>query len=430
MREQLRDGRGSRAAGIKALAAAAAMVIPAMAGAEELPEGFVINAATLDQASAATFEGKPVNELLTDVLRMAIRDFHLEIPLEHSRPLVMPAHWIEATEKYSSEVRYNPETKDVEGYVAGLPFPDINVDDPFAGTKIAWNWFLSPAWIINSAEVTGAGFNLITMDRGYDRDQGAVNNQIRMIGRTIGPPTLGDGSIVKKQIVAVTYPYDVAGFGTFTVKYRSGQVDDVWAYVKSVRRVRRVSGTAWMDPLAGSDLLGDDNYGLDAHPNWYQSWNITSKRWLLVGAHGAGEYQNRISLPIAQRANLERKPYGMPIGVTYEPREIYVLEGTPPAEHPYSRKILFTDVQVPSLFWGGETYDKKNELWKFFITVATECPYADGSTGMCPTDFPWYDIQRLHSSFITVGHSVMSRGDNSEEYTPALLEKAASGDLR
>ncbi|MGA8791382.1 DUF1329 domain-containing protein, partial [Candidatus Binatus sp.] len=50
-----------------------------------------------------------------------------------------PPPYREATEKYSSQVRLSNDHRSLVGYVAGLPFPFIDPNDPSAGTKLMWN---------------------------------------------------------------------------------------------------------------------------------------------------------------------------------------------------------------------------------------------------------------------------------------------------
>src|SRR5713226_9749132 len=55
-----------------------------------------------------------------------------------------PPPYKEATEKYSSQVRLSKDGRTVVGYVAGEPFPLVDVNDPDIATKIAWNNVFRP----------------------------------------------------------------------------------------------------------------------------------------------------------------------------------------------------------------------------------------------------------------------------------------------
>jgi len=50
----------------------------------------------------------------------------------------------EATEKYSGQVKLAPDGRSLVGYVAGIPFPTIDTNDPQAALKIMWNFDRKP----------------------------------------------------------------------------------------------------------------------------------------------------------------------------------------------------------------------------------------------------------------------------------------------
>ena len=55
-----------------------------------------------------------------------------------------PPPYKDATEKYSAQVRLTQDHKSLVGYVAGQPFPLIDVNDPQVATKIIWNNVFRP----------------------------------------------------------------------------------------------------------------------------------------------------------------------------------------------------------------------------------------------------------------------------------------------
>lgn len=421
--------RSAVAASVLALAFSAAVT------AKELPPGTELTAANLNQVLSDTFEGHTIDSMLIAHDKDLILHYNWKFKLKHSEPIEMPAYWHEATKKFSGQVTYDEKARDVKGYVAGLPFPTITVEDPNAGNKIAWNWFLAQGWVINSADVMAGGvkaggFNQISFDKGFERGPGGVNNQYRFMGRTSEPHTIGDGSVVKKQIIMTTSPYDNAGLGAFNITYRDGRPDDVWAYIKSVRRIRRISGGNWMDSLAGTDLLGDDNYGLDAHPTWYKSFKVIGKRWMLVGPHATSDYRARIAMSLPERINMKDKPYGAPLNLSWEPREVFVLEAIPPTEHPYGKKILYTDVQYPAFFWAAEIFDKKGVFWKSVHVFGAKCDRVDGTVQLCPFDYPVYDFQRQHGTPIMVTEGSRNGAESDPaSWNPGMIEKGIAGQL-
>src|SRR3954453_3460335 len=67
--------------------------------------------------------------------------------VEHGMPITigeykkieMPKAYLEATEKFSGQVKLSADGHRVENYVAGIPFPKIDPGDPQAAIKIMWN---------------------------------------------------------------------------------------------------------------------------------------------------------------------------------------------------------------------------------------------------------------------------------------------------
>src|SRR5215469_6881147 len=55
-----------------------------------------------------------------------------------------PPPYKDATEKYSGQVRLTDDHRSLLGYVAGQPFPLIDVNDPQVATKIIWNNVFRP----------------------------------------------------------------------------------------------------------------------------------------------------------------------------------------------------------------------------------------------------------------------------------------------
>src|SRR5205807_1042430 len=49
-------------------------------------------------------------------------------------------------EKYSGQVQLSPDGKSLAGYVAGLPFPNIDANDPNAADKLMWNSEFRPMY--------------------------------------------------------------------------------------------------------------------------------------------------------------------------------------------------------------------------------------------------------------------------------------------
>ena len=55
-----------------------------------------------------------------------------------------PPPYMDATEKYASQVMLTADHRSMVGYVAGQPFPLIDANDPFVAEKVIWNNVFRP----------------------------------------------------------------------------------------------------------------------------------------------------------------------------------------------------------------------------------------------------------------------------------------------
>jgi hypothetical protein len=120
---KMHDNRHTRFLGSTVLIAACVLLAAAGAWAEEVDAGTVINAANLDSLLDKEFEGKTIGSMLPENIQWMIREQGLTMTLRHSEEVPVDPRWIEATKKYSGDVTFDPETRMVTGYKAGLCFP-------------------------------------------------------------------------------------------------------------------------------------------------------------------------------------------------------------------------------------------------------------------------------------------------------------------
>jgi hypothetical protein len=69
--------------------------------------------------------------------------------------LGLPKGLQEATNKYRGQPQLDSANNKVIGFTAGIPFPDIDVNDPDAAKKIVWNNYLAgPIGYTSSSDVS------------------------------------------------------------------------------------------------------------------------------------------------------------------------------------------------------------------------------------------------------------------------------------
>ncbi|MCG2635007.1 MAG: DUF1329 domain-containing protein [Gammaproteobacteria bacterium] len=363
----------------------------------EVQEGTILNAANLNELSNQSFDRTPIDEMLTPNMRILIEKYGLQIKM--GRPVhISPSADVQAnTEAHSGKVEYDPATRMISGYVSGIPFPNLEDDDPDLPQKLVWNHFyghrLNADFFLASTSMY-----IIDGNKGVQRNNTFINNFLRMKYRnSLMPATLGSGE-VKEKIMAINIaPYDVAGTGALIQRYDDGRKDDAWAYIKSVRRIRRVSGDTWMDPIAGTDLLNDDNpYCLGIFPTWYPEFRYVGRQRVFMVTSQAAYVKPGVT--VDDVLDLDEPPYWNPSTETvWEPREVYVIDGIAPDVHPYGRKRLYYDPEM-SGFHMCDMYDRKGDLWKTMIAASRNTTMPDGNEA---TMVGWnlvVDFQREHAS--------------------------------
>lgn len=399
-------------------------LMTAAVSAKELAEGTVINAANLDQVINDTFEGHKIGDLLTEKFQVWVRDYGLNMQLGKSEDLELAPSYLEATQKYGGQASLSGNT--VQNYTAGIPFPNLDVNDPECGIKAAYNHY-------HANPIMGNSWMALGDVKIYDANKGEIDHftawsgKTIFEGRTIGEPKIGNPDDHARYLLVLTNPYDIAGIGVFNKQYNTGtKLDDGWVYLKSLRRVRRTAGgKSWMDPQPKMDLLNDDNQTILGHPTWFSDWKCTDKRTILVVINKA--YDPNLEYDWDFAADEKTAPHWNPKNVIWEPRDVIVVETTPPDEHPYGKKVMYMDAIYP-LYYHSEIYDKKGDFWRIWRESYAKIKTCDGEPGYGFVHTMAIDFQRERATFIRIGLDALNC-ISPEYFDPGVLKKAASGAL-
>lgn len=420
------DGRLSETLGRCLVLLVCTLTLAGTALAKEVPEGTVLAKNNLAAMEKETFQGMRIGDLLTDTQRLWIKDHNLKMKLGHTTELKVDPAYLQATRQNAGAVKFDTKTKTVSNYKAGVPFPDVDVKDPDAGYKLAWNqYYANPVmgdnWIaVGDVTIVDGGKGSI------DRFE-AISAKMLMEGRTTGGPCqLGNEGDHARYLLTLSKPYDLAGLGIYTKQYSSGKLDDAWVYVKSIRRTRRVAGgKSWMDPQPKMDLLNDDNQAINCYPLWYKNWKLIEKRWILAVVTGPDPDAEHAYNDYVEQA----PPYWNPTNVTWEPREVYVLEAIPPAEHPYAKKVLYQDAKLP-FYYQSDLYDRKGDFWRMWRQTYSPVTAKDGKPGISFFCTQAIDFQRNRATYIDIVRTNLNNPEfNDDAFSPEMLKLAGAGGL-
>lgn len=282
-----------------------------------------------------------------------------------------PRQYVEATKKYSGRVRLGPEGE-LLNYVAGLPFPDFDSNDPQAGLKLAWNFYWrwrGDDYKAGGGTETGRVIRYAIEKDGSERRADFVSYFLFPRTRvTLDPKPVIPGyeHIDSIQLRIDQYPRDAAGTGLLEIRYADPKrPDDLYVYIPSLRRIRRSTTTQRCQTLAPGEYNLDDI-------NFF-SGKITDFNYRFLGEKKALTNYAQENVPYHRRSG----DY-LPVDESWEVQNVYVLEITPKdPNYCTAKRVLW----INKVTWEpsrGMTWDRKGEYWKEIALFHVPEKLADG----------------------------------------------------
>jgi uncharacterized protein YxjI len=332
------------------------------------------------------------------------------------RPL---KEYVEATEKYSGKVGLGPNGE-LLNYVAGQPFPKIDPSDSQIGQKLAWNFFYR--WLGDDYKTGGAvkGGKIIRAaieKDGSERRADLVSYFLFPSTRySLNPkPALpGYEHIDYIQLRVDSYPRDASGTTTLEIRYKDPKrADDLYMYVPTIRRIRRLTTTQRCQTLAPSEFSLDDINSFNG--------KITDFNYKYLG-------DKRILANISQeQLPFNRKPGDyLPLDEKWHVVDTYTLEITPKdPEYCYPKKILHLNKVTYDTHW-TLMWDKRGEYWKEQFGFFTPVKLADGREAWSVGDVVIVNVQNGRSTIVTATRAY-NQGYPASMFSLATLQSVMRG---
>jgi hypothetical protein len=270
----------------------------------------------------------------------------------------------DATEKYAPQVKLSADGRAVDGYVAGLPFPEIDPNDPQVALKIMWNYDHKPYFSDDSdlrnfdADTGNIGDGGLDVERHYLLDH---LRTLMYVGRLYVDPKPEilpnpDGVRAKSSLHPILEPFDMKGVGLTGIRYLNpDRQDDTWLYVPTLRRVRRLSNSQRTDSLFGQDTDIDSIGGYAGQIPWLD-WKYLGEKTVLGSFHS-----EQFPVKYCDRGG------EFVFCDAWEKRPVYVIEGTPKqAQYAYGKRVLYVDKETYLITY-TDLYDRAGHLWKVWI---------------------------------------------------------------
>ncbi len=329
-----------------------------------LSSGMTINAGNVEQ----------FKDILDPAVYQQLKDGWFEMKVGDTTSFDLHPNYVEATRKSAGQVSLGDEVGQINGFVAGRPFPEEPLaDDPRAGEKLAFNYKYGYNWG-DSAAIYPFYWKYRDLDSGkIERtlkfNFHFLNYKHRVIQEPVPEFEDNPSDLFRGIYVQVLEPFDVKN--TQLLIHRSDndlERDNTWLYLGFQRRVRRLSSGQITDSFLGADLMIEDFEGYNGR--------ISDMNWTYKGTQNVMlPFFNHNELTLAtdleepdgyQFVDFSGKGGCFP-NITWQLRKAYVLESDPVDDnHPISKRVHFIDAQtftIPRTL----IYDRKGDFWKSFI---------------------------------------------------------------
>lgn len=295
-----------------------------------------------------------------------IQQGELSFSIQETTNLPVSDAYIEATKKYADHVRIG-ESGELAGYVAGLPFPVLDLNDPQAGLKAAWNMRHRDFGDVMQVWNT---FRLLPESGPPERE---IENYYVVAYGMHRPPANGTNpnrwaqeGVLYKEFFHVIAPYDLKNSMSVKLRYVQDRYnDDNWLYTPTSRKIRKII-LKQDEASYDSGFLNEDFFGFWGY--------IRACEWKFLGTR-------RLLAPVGVRAvsaTFGGRGNWYPVD-PWELRDMVVLEGVPKAGgHPYSKRVLYIDRQMFVPVY-GLYYDQQGKHQKTLFEVYGNPQYNPGN---------------------------------------------------
>ncbi|MEW6442554.1 MAG: DUF1329 domain-containing protein [bacterium] len=313
----------------------------------------------------------------------------------------------------ADDVIVDAATGKVPDFIEGIPFPEVDLNDPRAGQKLLYNKHYHSftfGGIMYTVPVKWIGRG------GFERQAVALYMNFPMDG--YAPSKLLDNpdGIERYTIISALEPYDISGFALMLWRYRDEREDVNLAYVPAIRRVRRMSPANRSDSWMGCDLVWDDAWGFDGKVGKFK-WKVlrsqetlvpyTSRKVERVTANKRGEWETTPEItPI--RYGYETNGWGgapwAPVSYVWVKKRVHIIEAvSKDPYYNYGKQEIWFDPDIFSPKY-KIAYDRSGTYWKTYFSCLAGAESEDGKLKfMLITNQMIVDERTQHASICTGG---------------------------
>jgi hypothetical protein len=308
-----------------------------------------------------------------------------------------------------NEVIIEAGTGELARHVVGIPFPEIDPEDPKAAAKIVYNKHYAS---FNTGNKRFTTVSTWVGRSGLEREITILFLEAYLTGYPGADVHPNPRKIERYNLISVRSPYDLAGTSIMLWRYLSERPDMNYSYIPAIRRVRRMTPGNRSDGMLGSDMAVDDAAGYDG--------KVPVFAWRLVGRSEAlASYGFQRPLPVSQtergewvltppkaiRLGFQEKDSTVmpwcPIDPVYVKRPVWVIEAK--ADDPYynyGTQYIWIDRET----WTPVCkviHDRSGLFWKLLIVTHVGLEVAGTEEkGILALDHLMMDKRREHATYM------------------------------
>jgi hypothetical protein len=333
-------------------------------------------------------------------------DFAITVQETTHFPVRQP--YLAATEANSSQVALDGGTR-ILGYTGGRPFPVVDVTDPRAGEKAAWNWRYRDMPKALELRITMQGVNTGGAIIMQNLGKILARYGLYRVGEEQNDPEWQERGIYMKASFQSLAPADQEGQMRIIMQHDdTALTHEELNYNPQNRRIRK----SYANVLG---LMGGGRYEvlMEEQPPFFFIGYVQAYQWAYKGE------QTRLvpGFLRAERLTFSGKGNWYP-NAPWELRRVVVLEAVPKDSHPYAKRVFYLDAQTYAPLC-SLSYNAQGEFVRLGLIVHGHPAFVPGARGKqipVPLGATWVTPERARASQFIAINPTFKDDDSPRRY--------------
>lgn len=302
----------------------------------------------------------------------------------------------------------------------GLPFPDLNPEDPDFVTKLMWNY--DAKYWCDEALDKGRGGSFEKRRGEPVRYNTATSFWLFFKNRMVVDPMPDlPNPIGLYKVLLFHYLKPPSIKNTITLSYRyidPNKPDDTYLYLPSMRRVIRAEAGQRSTPVLGSTQALDDFVVFDGRISEF-NYTLVGEQKVLAVPNGEATLEKALA---SKKQGAEHLPV-MTAG--YEAREVYVIDIEPKdPKYPQSKKRIYVDKETLWAYY-GIAWDRAGKIWKVWLQDTRSFSMPEGQQVIYTNGLIGCDLQFGMATLYVSDTKLNASNLTYSDATPQALLKRA-----